>query len=646
MPIVLRATPSAQARHCFRIATLAFAIIAAAACEPTLVRPDRDAQLSRAQVIADSGDHDGAARIYEHLAETSSVEQRTELLVRASQQWRAAGDYDALARTMEHIPRPLAEPRLSIWAPLAAEVALYRNQPADALEHLALLPDPLPGELAAPVLNLRGNALFLMGNTIAAVRTLISREQKLSTTEEVTNNQRLIWRGLQESALRGAVSAVPEDADPLLAGWLALGQAAATSGGNPLQLKSQLLAWRRTHADHPANRTLVDEILDYTRTQMDFPHQVALLLPLSGRLQHSASAVRDGFLAGYFEHAEQDERPSLKVYDSTGGTAPAYQRAMDEGADFIVGPLAKNEVAALAEYALGNVSILALNNLPDEVTAPASFFQFGLAPEDEASQAAERALLDGHQSGIALVPNNDWGMRLLRSFSDSLQAKGGVLLGYRFYETSIADFSAPIKELLLLDESHRRHSRLQAVLGTDVEFQPRRRQDAEFVFLATSPNTARLIRPQLRFHFAHDLPVYATSATYEPDKSANQDLNGLMFADIPWELAPDNTAVVLRQAIERYWPRRARSLVRLYALGFDAYRLIPLLHNRSEPLRRPVQGATGVLTADPQGRLHRRLVWAQFRNGEPELLPNFIATPSEPRGLEGSERRESRVHER
>ena len=578
--------------------------------------------------MADAGDHYAAARIYEDLAKTSGAERREELLLLASQQWRAAGDYDALARTMERIPAPFDERRLSIWAPLAAEVALYRNRPAEALEHLALLPDPLPAELVPTVFNLRGNALFLMGDSVAAVRTLMGRERWLSTPEEIANNQRVIWRGLQESALRGVTLTVPEDADPLLSGWLELGQAAANSGGNPLQLKSRLLAWRKTHADHPASRTLVDEILAFTRAQMDFPQQVALILPLTGRLQRSAAAIRDGFLASYFLHTEQDERPSVKIYDTTGSAALAYQSAIDEGADFVVGPLAKGGVAALAEYVTGNVSILALNNLPDDVTAPPNFFQFGLTPEDEASQAADRVLLDGYRSGIALLPNNDWGMRLLRSFSDSLQSQGGTLLTYRLYETSVADFSAPIKELLLLDESRRRHAILQSVLETEVEFQPRRRQDAEFIFLATNPNTARLIRPQLRFHFARDLPVYATSAAYEPDKSANQDLNGIMFADMPWAIAPDSTALQTRETIARYWPRRTSGLTRLHALGFDAYRLVPLLHNQSEPLRKPVQGATGVLTADPQRRLHRRLVWAQFRQGEPELLPSFIpATP-------------------
>ena len=599
-------------------------MLLSAACEPTLVKPGPEAQIARAQTLADGGNSEAAARIYEDLAKTSGARQRQELLLLAARQWRAAGDYDALARTMDKIPAPFDEHSLDVWAPLAAEVALYRNEPAVALEHLALLPDPLPPDLVPSVFNLRSNAQFLLGDATAAVRTLIGRERWLSTEEEITNNQRLIWRGLRESALRGVKLTVPDDADPILGGWLELGQAAASSGGNPLALKSELLAWRRTHANHPANRALVEEILSFARSQMDFPQQVALMLPLAGRLQNSATAVRDGFLASYFEHTEQQERPDVRVYDTTGSVALAYQRAIDEGADFVVGPLAKGEVAALAEYATGSVTILALNNLPADVPAPANFFQFGLTPEDEASQAAERALLDGYQSGIALVPNSDWGMRLLRSFSDSLQSRGGALLAYRLYETSVADFSSPIRELLLLDESRQRHAVLQSVLEAEIVFQPRRRQDAQFVFLATNASTARLIRPQLRFHFARDLPVYATSAAYEPDKSANHDLNGIMFADMPWALAPDATAQQIRETLERYWPRRTRSLTRLYALGFDAYRLVPLLHNQADPLRQPVQGATGILTTDPQRRLHRSLVWAQFAQGVPVLLPSVL----------------------
>ena len=58
---------------------------------------------------------------------------------------------------------------------------------------------------------------------------------------------------------------------------------------------------------------------------------------------------------------------------------------------------------------------------------------------------------------------------------------------------------------------------------------------------------------------------------------------------------------------------------RLYALGFDAYRLIPLLYN-THAIDTPLQGVTGTLSLDPDGRVHRRLDWAHFDDGSVDVL--------------------------
>ena len=58
-----------------------------------------------------------------------------------------------------------------------------------------------------------------------------------------------------------------------------------------------------------------------------------------------------------------------------------------------------------------------------------------------------------------------------------------------------------------------------------------------------------------------------------------------------------------------------------FALGFDAYRLVPLLENQPRPLTGPVSGMTGILSTDAQGRIHRELVWAEIRGGMARPAP-------------------------
>jgi outer membrane PBP1 activator LpoA protein len=58
---------------------------------------------------------------------------------------------------------------------------------------------------------------------------------------------------------------------------------------------------------------------------------------------------------------------------------------------------------------------------------------------------------------------------------------------------------------------------------------------------------------------------------------------------------------------------------RLYAFGFDAYRLVPALR-ASPPATGEISGVTGKLHLDGSNRIRRDLDWAQIRNGVPNLL--------------------------
>ncbi|NIW24215.1 MAG: penicillin-binding protein activator, partial [Gammaproteobacteria bacterium] len=101
--------------------------------------------------------------------------------------------------------------------------------------------------------------------------------------------------------------------------------------------------------------------------------------------------------------------------------------------------------------------------------------------------------------------------------------------------------------------------------GLPIEFEPRRRQDVDMIFFAADPGAARLLAPQFRFHFAGDLPTYATSEIYEAAaRGSDPDLNGVIFADIPWLLTPDANTDALRSSLLRYWPQRTTRWLRLY----------------------------------------------------------------------------------
>jgi hypothetical protein len=472
----------------------------------------------------------------------------------------------------------------------------------------------------------QGRALFRLGRVEDAVTILVERDLWLDSDTEILANHEMIWSGLRDQR---TVRPVVATGDPIVDGWLALYPVAVAMRSASFTLSEGLSDWLAAYPRHPASRFLLPQLFEEDRLAQRYPRQIGLLLPLSSQ-QQAAAAIRDGFIAAYLQNPAGAET-RLRIYDTDRlGSQQAYLQAQADGADFVVGPLLKPDVEQVLGLS-GFVPTLALNSVQSDQMLPANFYRFALAPEDEAAEAARHAVASGAQNAVALIPNNDWGLRLLRSFQSELEALGGRLLQFRAYDTSTQDFSLAITTLLNLNDSTQRYERLAANLGIAIAFEPRRRQDVDMIFFAAEPRAARLLAPQFRFHFAGDLPTYATSEVYDSGyQGTDSDLNGVIFPDTPWLLTPDASADALKASLQRYWPQRTARWLRLYGMGFDAYRMIPTLFN-GEGRFLSIAGMSGELYLDGQGEVHRRLPIAQFQNGRPVALS--VERPLEPQAV-------------
>jgi len=349
--------------------------------------------------------------------------------------------------------------------------------------------------------------------------------------------------------------------------------------------------------------------------------QVGLLLPLSGRLAEAGEALRDGYMAAYYRQ-DEESRPTVRIYDAAADPVAAYRRAVDEGAGIVVGPLGKENVLAVRAVADGRVQVLALNVLPDGEAVPRRFCQFALSPEDEARQVAERLLADGKRTGVSLVPTGEWGTRVAAAFHAAFAAGGGRVATSLTYLPSTTDFSDTLVPLLGFEDSQRRYKAIAALVGGSLQFTPRRRDDLEFVFFGGQPVNGRLVRQQLKFYYAGDLPVYSPSDVYEPNPAANQDLEGVAFVDMPWMTADTPALNELRASASQLWPTSARRWGRLFAMGHDAALLVAALRRSGPPIAEPIAGLTGRLTVDAGGRVRRTLEWARIGS---DGLPHPLA---------------------
>ena len=578
---------------------------------------------ARAEREARSGRYADAAETYIGIAANAVGDEQTRLTLLAIEQWLFAGDARRARNALRAIPIPGDGELLWLWSADAAALRLWEGQPDGALSLLEPLSrQPLPPNHRARIEALRADAYFQKNEPVRAIELYLQRENWLTDELSVRQNRRRLWAGLKVSESRLLRDAADFIYDREIQGWLALGSLANSTGEQGIGWSNGVVQWQETYGDHSAIGILDEMDLPEFGT-LEFPRQIALLLPLTGNNAAAGNAIINGFLGAYISAtAGMEDAQQVRVYDSNvpGGALAAYESAVREGAEFVVGPLVRPSVSQLAEEILLPVPVLALNYLSDDVLAPPGFYQFALAPEDEARAAASRTIYDGLKRGVALVPDDDWGRRVLTSFTNEFETAGGQMLDYRSYRPTDQDFSIEIQELMALSQSVRRYQRLRTITGPPLQFDPRRRQDIDFVFLAAGAKAGRLIMSQLKFHYSGNLPVYSTSFIYSMDGRSDTDLDGVMFPETPWVVNPPAWIADFPELYGEFWPAEKR-LTRLHAMGYDAYHLVGgLFPARSGPMDEII-GATGTLYLEADGRVHRRMAWARFEGGRPVPFP-------------------------
>ncbi len=579
--------------------------VLAAAC--SLVKPvetPAEKQEQAAHLVRD-GKHAEAARAYGDLAvQVPADSDNYELL--SAEQWVAAGNIAAAKQAFAQVSPEARTKLATARALVAAEIAYGENDPARAIRELDQIPVPTLPDQAQNYYWIRGRSAFLTGHPVEGTRALVERERFLTDPAAIRANRDELLVRVRTAAERGTPMKPPAKTDPIVVGWLDLGPVAVELERNPARASAALEAWKRQFPKHPAN----DSALSTAQTQIavatEYPNQIALLLPLSGRGEANGVAVRDGFVAAYLEQ-DAATRPRLKIYDvAAESVSTAFNRAIADGAGFVVGPLTKEDVAAVAPLSAGRTPVLALNFLADSAIPPKNFYQFSLLPEDEARSVARRVVADGRLAGVVIVPASELGNRIGAAFADELKLLGGTVLDSQRYEPSQPDFSDVIKQVL----------QVHGVKGEPATHRP----DATFVFVVGTAGAARLIMPQLRFHYAGDLPVYSTSDSFEPDPSANADIEGMLFPDMPWMISNDPVTAQIRDSVRAAWPARTARRDPLYAFGFDAYRLVPALRSSAASGSIELAGVTGKLHLDMNNKIRRELEWAQIKGGVPNVL--------------------------
>jgi len=438
--------------------------------------------------------------------------------------------------------------------------------------------------------------LMVLGLASCTTSAKIMPERSMSgnyNTSLWQGSTNTIWNKLQQTPPSRLAELQKNTTDPTQLAWLQLALISKQKNLGTSQLANELIQWCAQHPTHPANK-----LLPYPDTLSSWathpaPRQIALLLPQGGAFALSGQAIREGFLNAYYNNSARGNQ-RIKFYDTSGTkNLPAlYAQALKDGADFVVGPLVKDNVQQLQNSNAITAPTLALNytNGPSHI----NLYQFGLLPEDEAAQIVTQARNAGQSKAIVIAPQNAWGHRLVASFSSHWQASGGKIQDVWYY-TSQATFNQEIAQMLRVNQAAQNANNKEALAN-------QRRQDFDVIFLFAQPQEARVIVPLLRYYYVNNVPIYATSSVYasRPDPSKDVDLNGVMVCDIPWS-ATANDGIAASD--------------RLYAMGQDAYRLSQSLQRLIILTTFPLYGSTGALTLSSSHQIHRRLPCITVHNG-------------------------------
>ena len=406
--------------------------------------------------------------------------------------------------------------------------------------------------------------------------------------------------------------------NPTLSGWYQLAATAQQYRTEPQLLITNLQQWKTDYPQHPALSGFPVELVKAMATTPYAPQQIAVLAPLTGKRAVAGKAIRDGMLSAYYQD-EAEQRIDLRFYDTAAKSADElYLQAIDDGADFVVGPLLKQNLAKVIPL-VKDVPLISLNKLA-ETAVSENIYYFSLSSSDEAIAAAKKMHQDGIKQPLVLAPNNRAGNRLSAEFTQHWQTlTDGTSETYKYKSRS--DMQNTVTSLFSVTSSNQRIRLMQNLVGNDIKAKTRSRRDIDAIYIIATPSEAMLAIPYIattQNPYAPQVAVYASSRTHGNNlsKSQSRDLNGLIFSDMPWLLNPD---LKLKQQTLALWPNMSKIQQNLFAMGYDSFKLIPnLLQLRNFPNLR-LAGQTGILYINDNGIIEREFSWAKYRSGKIRL---------------------------
>lgn len=329
-------------------------------------------------------------------------------------------------------------------------------------------------------------------------------------------------------------------------------------------------------------------------------------------------------------NAAQTAAPSsatqVQVYDTSAQTVEqALAQAQQDGATLVVGPLIKSDVEKLPSVQTP-LNILALNE-PGAIQNRPNLCYFALSPEDEARDAAHHMWDQGKRAPLLLVPRNSLGDRVSKAFAAEWQKLGGnTALQQQFGSTGELKQGINSGAGLRLTGTPivtQQEPQGVTIAGLTIPApvqSPSTSEGSEggvdSVYVVATQSEMALIKPMLsmRVSSRNMVQLYASSRSNQAGAGPDYrlELDGLQFSDVP--LLSGSNPALMQQAAKSF--NNDYSLVRLYAMGVDAWTLANHFNEMRQMPGFQIKGETGSLSATQDCVINRKLAWSQYRQGQ------------------------------
>jgi branched-chain amino acid transport system substrate-binding protein len=338
-------------------------------------------------------------------------------------------------------------------------------------------------------------------------------------------------------------------------------------------------------------------------------HLVALILPSQAANPRIKTVATSMLKAA--QMAEKDLHENrLKLYiletdDSAGASGIAAKRAIEAGADLILGPLLKDSVREVQEATVGkNIPMIAFSS--DSSVASSSTYLLSYLPEQDVGRLLDYTQSKGIKTAAILYPQDAYGDRLNTLFSRMAGGRGITIASSASYEMATLD--SQTKKLL-----------------TDNAFKS---NTPNALFIPEKPSALKNVLASLKKNGLDSTKTSILGTGLWQDPSILQATEGVSGH------FPTPAEAPMKSFLQRYKTAYKTAPSELAALSYDAVTLAGGLIARSpqkpytgSQIAHPngFSGVTGLFRFTPQGLSERGLSMTKVEN---KKLTTEVNAPS------------------